>query len=102
VGNRCANNQACVRGACVAASMCTAPATQCNGWCVNLQTHPFHCGRCGNACARDQVCVAGTCRPYYAVGPCTTCPCPGCRASEACCATPDMLATTCTEGGRCP
>lgn len=34
--------------------------TQCSGKCVDLQTDPGHCGRCGNACASG-ICIDGEC-----------------------------------------
>lgn len=102
LGRRCNSNQACLRGGCVGERSCTSPNTECSGWCVDLRTHPFHCGSCGRACARNEVCAAGSCKPYYAVNPCLTCPCTGCRSIEICCATPDRSATTCVDGARCP
>ena len=29
---------------------CRSGLTECDGFCVNLSTHPSHCGSCGNEC----------------------------------------------------
>lgn len=53
-------------GSCVA-GMCVCPAGRvlCNGACVDLQSDPLHCGRCGRVChsnsAFPATCVAGMC-----------------------------------------
>ncbi|MBN2576029.1 MAG: hypothetical protein JXP73_15810 [Deltaproteobacteria bacterium] len=40
---------------------CTGGQTACYGACVDLQTDPKHCGKCGNVCASDE-CNAGVCK----------------------------------------
>src|SRR5688572_4387359 len=44
---------------------CPGGGTACDGVCVDLESHPEHCGSCGNACAEvssSAVCVSGTCQ----------------------------------------
>jgi len=38
-----------------------AAPTDCGGRCVDLDTHPSHCGQCGEACAEGAACVGGQC-----------------------------------------
>lgn len=42
---------------------CACPVGEhvCNGVCVNRQTDPANCGRCGITCPRDNTCQDGTC-----------------------------------------
>lgn len=37
------------------------PTALCNGVCVNSETDPAHCGRCGNSCSSGEECVSGRC-----------------------------------------
>jgi hypothetical protein len=37
------------------------PTPLCNGVCVNSETDPAHCGRCGNSCGSGEECVGGRC-----------------------------------------
>jgi hypothetical protein len=37
------------------------PSPLCNGVCVNTDTDPAHCGRCGNSCGSGEECVGGRC-----------------------------------------
>ena len=41
--------------------MCPAGQQYCDGSCVDMQTHPDHCGGCGNDCAAGDVCLSGVC-----------------------------------------
>jgi hypothetical protein len=41
--------------------VCELPRVGCMDRCVDLQTEPKHCGRCGNDCGPMGVCVGGTC-----------------------------------------
>jgi hypothetical protein len=43
------------------APTCAAPTTLCGTECVDTQTSPDHCGRCGNACASGLTCTGGDC-----------------------------------------
>jgi hypothetical protein len=57
-GIPCASDQVCVDSTC----RCSDPGmTFCEGVCVDLQSHPGHCGFCGNTCSA--CCVSGTCDP---------------------------------------
>ncbi len=40
---------------------CGPGTTECSGACVDLTTHPKHCGACDTACADQEVCSQGTC-----------------------------------------
>ncbi|WP_437614068.1 MXAN_6577-like cysteine-rich protein [Sorangium sp. So ce834] len=42
-------------------NVCVAPATQCDGICVDTSSNTSHCGACGTACSSGQVCSAGAC-----------------------------------------
>lgn len=50
-------------GLCVAQHVCSAgvcvPCTQCDGACVDTNTHPRHCGGCGQSVGSRRVCVGG-------------------------------------------
>ena len=52
-------SQSCVNGTC--GSACSPGETDCAGVCVNLDTHPQNCGRCGNTCPSG-ACVVGFCQ----------------------------------------
>ena len=64
--------------ACVsAASICSSPLQLCSGSCVDLNTNPGHCGRCGNECKGAEngtpYCDRGMCKiacdtGFYLVG----------------------------------
>ncbi len=41
---------------------CTSGTTQCGAACVNLQSDPASCGRCGHGCAGG-MCAGGVCQP---------------------------------------
>src|SRR5690606_34865309 len=41
---------------------CSDPGRiQCENSCVDVLTHPSHCGGCGTACSGDQICQGGIC-----------------------------------------
>jgi hypothetical protein len=40
---------------------CAPPNTTCGTECVDLATHPGHCGECFNACGLGEVCAQATC-----------------------------------------
>jgi len=40
---------------------CAAGQTSCGGACVDTDTDPAHCGRCGQACAPGGSCAGGAC-----------------------------------------
>src|SRR5258708_3970511 len=42
------------------AGTCTN-GTRCAGKCVDVESDPANCGRCGNACQANQVCSNGAC-----------------------------------------
>lgn len=56
----------------VDASGCAAGETMCGGRCVNTQSDPAHCGRCGNTCSASDggtaTCNAGACQLQCASG----------------------------------
>lgn len=86
----------CVDGAC--GTSCPAGTTQCLGGCVDLRSHPLHCGECERPCGSDHVCVEGRC-VTFTPAPCTSCPC-GCARS--CCAYPEHPADTiCVAADEC-
>ncbi|MGK4007579.1 MXAN_6577-like cysteine-rich protein [Sorangium sp. So ce1036] len=75
----CADGQHCEAGACVGEGgatgagsasasggvdvpTCGAGEAECDGGCVDLQSSPVHCGRCGVQCAPDETCTEGACR----------------------------------------
>lgn len=51
----CGDDNALVGGA------CAVPFTECSLQCVDLETDPNNCGRCGNVCQPGEPCVSGTC-----------------------------------------
>jgi MYXO-CTERM domain-containing protein len=53
----CTPDRFCDSGSCV----CQLGTTDCDGNCVDTQTHPDHCGACGNACDASQSCESGAC-----------------------------------------
>jgi hypothetical protein len=67
----CAKN----KGDCV--PECTSGLVCCDGFCVNLQSDPDHCGSCENACQPGARCLAGSCTEM----------CGGveCPAGQSCC-----------------
>src|SRR5512140_27276 len=42
--------------------------TKCAGKCVDVESDPANCGRCGNACRANQVCSNGACARSCAPG----------------------------------
>ncbi len=68
VDDHCPNNTRCVGSVCVPGCSptrpCAAPATCCDGACVDTTTNVAACGACGAACAVTNgtpACVAGRC-----------------------------------------
>jgi hypothetical protein len=63
----CANNFCCLQHqtcSAVGCAGCPTGQTTCPAdrtACVDLQTDPFNCGRCGNPCSGGSDCVAGSC-----------------------------------------
>jgi hypothetical protein len=55
----CPMDKTCSEGECVL--LCELPRVGCVDRCVDLQTEPKHCGRCGNDCGPMGSCVGGTC-----------------------------------------
>jgi hypothetical protein len=49
-------------GSTVVIGDCAGDLEDCDGVCVDLQTHPDHCGACGNPCPPGGVCSGGLCR----------------------------------------
>ncbi|MFO0603738.1 MAG: hypothetical protein U0324_11220 [Polyangiales bacterium] len=51
-----------------APAACAPPLAACDGWCVDLQSDPAHCGACGRACGTGPRasghCRAGACVPF--------------------------------------
>lgn len=43
-------------------AVCSEPRIRCGDDCVNVNTHPNHCGACDNPCEAGQRCVQGECR----------------------------------------
>ena len=60
-GNPCPSGQTCSAGQCKT-SGCPGGTVACRGACVNLQSDPANCGKCGVACKPGDVCTAGQCR----------------------------------------
>lgn len=73
----------CSNGTCVTA--CAGSQVACMGGCVDVTSHPLHCGACSNECERSRVCVSGSCREYLPGTGCTSCPCDTCDDDERCC-----------------
>jgi hypothetical protein len=55
----CPMDRTCSDGECLL--ICERPLVGCMDRCVDLQTEPKHCGRCGADCGPMGSCVAGTC-----------------------------------------
>jgi hypothetical protein len=55
----CPMDRTCSDGECLL--ICEAPRVGCMDRCVDLQTEPKHCGRCGNDCGPMVSCLGGTC-----------------------------------------
>jgi hypothetical protein len=55
----CPMEKTCSDGECVLS--CSLPLAACMDRCVDLQTEPKHCGRCGNDCGPMGSCVTGAC-----------------------------------------
>ncbi len=51
-------------------STCPTGTTACDGSCVDLQTAPSHCGRCGNVCSGGPNTQASSCRAGACVSTC--------------------------------
>ena len=63
------------------AGTCAVGRTLCGAGCVNLLSHPDHCGACGTACSAGEVCVGGQCTgacpaPDQRTAPCMESPPP--------------------------
>lgn len=43
-------------------SLCFEPRVVCDDTCVELGSHPEHCGACNNACSEGEMCSAGACK----------------------------------------
>jgi Stigma-specific protein, Stig1 len=86
-GNVCGPGVACVGGICQGTTgcnggpLCGPTKSCCAAGCVDTQTDPNDCGRCGGVCAAGATCVAGTC-----VVPPTCNGGPACGTAQACCA----------------
>lgn len=82
----------CEAGVCVDAC---AAGTACLDGCVDVRTHPLHCGECGRPCGANQICVGGTCAPFVPASDCGAC-------ARACCTYPtrpsDLI---CVDGDSC-
>ncbi len=82
----------CQGGVCV--DSCSA-GSACLGGCVDVTTHPLHCGECGRPCGANQICVDGTCTPFVPATDCASC-------ARACCTYPtrpsDLI---CLDGDSC-
>lgn len=44
-------------------SPCEGGLFPCSAECVDLSTHPLHCGECGKRCAEGETCSEGRCSP---------------------------------------
>ncbi len=72
-GRSCSSGQYCNNGACTSSSSsptpsysptpttCASGATNCNGYCYNLNYDFSNCGSCGRACSPGQYCNNGVC-----------------------------------------
>jgi hypothetical protein len=79
------------------------PLDVCDGDCIDMQTHPLHCGACFNECGADEVCVAGSCVPWADSHGCAACPCPACDGGfDECCDFPGDGALICVDAPACP
>ncbi len=78
---------------------CTAPQASCGGRCVDTQSNPDHCGRCGTVCARIEACVMGRCALQCPAGQ-TACGgrCVDVATDRAHCG---ACGTTCAQGQVC-
>ena len=56
-GYACQQGHSCQEGTC----QCPSGKQVCGALCVDLQSHPFHCGKCGNFCYSKQKCEKGKC-----------------------------------------
>lgn len=64
---------------------CKPPASQtCDGRCVDLDSDPRHCGRCGHACVAKEECDLGTCRSTVGTLCCNPVARTSCGAGEQC------------------
>jgi hypothetical protein len=96
----------CDNGVCKA--QCTAPRTNCNNACIDLQNDPLHCGNCfggGSVCDSDEVCVQGDCRPWELGIGCNTCPCTSSCVGDfnQCCNLPGVPnVVACVDANACP
>lgn len=82
----------CEGGACV--ESCSA-GTVCDDGCVDVSTHPLHCGECERPCGASEVCVEGACVDFAPVRDCTEC-------ADTCCTYPTRPADLiCVAGDSC-
>jgi hypothetical protein len=91
----------CQEGACV--NSCSDGLTPCDGACVDLDTHPFHCGTCGEAVGPEEMCIDGDARDIEIATGCNECPCQVCIADDkTCCAHPITGVPVCVDAPACP
>ncbi len=57
----CIEGWRCEAGSCKIIS-CVSPQIRCGRECVDIQSHPLHCGRCNAPCSGGNSCQAGVCR----------------------------------------
>ena len=57
-GIACADDWACIRGAC---EPCPSGTSACSGACVDTSSNSLHCGACNNGCGDGEVCGDGNC-----------------------------------------
>lgn len=85
-------SDACEAGECVAS--CSV-GTDCDDDCVDLMTHPLHCGECGRPCGANQVCVRGECTAFQPIVECSEC-------ARSCCTYPNRPSDLiCVDGDAC-
>ena len=81
---RCYGGQRCATGECdwgtgLNPGPCLPNEVDCPTLgCVDLESNPFACGRCGTTCGRGDICLGGACLPPECVAPETYCAGYGC------------------------